>query len=393
LAARVSGRHGSIFFDSALAGAAESRVSLVASDPAAEFEGSIWDPVAWGAVEAVLAERCAGDVGGVGSGMLAGYVGYDGRFWFGLYEALRGFDHASGAWWEVGGGGPVGEAPGAGSGPGPRFEAEMEEADYVARVERAKAYIAAGDIYQVNLARRFSARWGGCAWRFYRELRERSPAPYAAWVAHGETRILCSSPECFLAMQGRRIRTRPIKGTRPRGADPGEDARLAAELAGSRKERAELVMITDLERNDLGQVAEYGSVRVPEMLALERYAQVFHLVSTVEATLRGGVSHAAAFRACFPGGSITGAPKRRAREIIAELEPCGRGVYTGALGYFGFGGESRFNIAIRTVVAEGERYRFHAGAGIVADSDPAAEYLETAQKASGILAAAAALGE
>jgi anthranilate/para-aminobenzoate synthase component I len=193
-------------------------------------------------------------------------------------------------------------------------------------------------------------------------------------------------------MSGRLARTRPIKGTRPRRADATADEKSAFDLITSPKEVAELLMITDLERNDLGQVCEFGSVRATELLKLERYEQVFHLVSTVEGQLRPEVDHLAALRACFPGGSITGAPKRRARQIITELERDPRGLYTGAIGWFGFNGESQFNIAIRTVVIEGDRAHFHVGAGIVADSSPEREWQETLDKAAGILLAAERLG-
>jgi aminodeoxychorismate synthase component I len=255
-------------------------------------------------------------------------------------------------------------------------------------VRRAKEYIAAGDIYQVNLSQKFRADWSGDALEFYGALRHCSPAPYAAFIEMEGRALLSSSPECFLRMSGRRIRTRPIKGTRPRLPDPQADERSALDLITSEKEIAELVMITDLERNDLGQVCEYGSVRATDLLKLERFEQVFHLVSTVDGRLRADVDHIAALRACFPGGSITGAPKKRAMEIIAELEPSPRGVYTGAMGWFGFNGESQFNIAIRTVVMEEGTAHFHVGAGIVADSDPEAEYEETLHKAAGIFSAA-----
>jgi len=188
-------------------------------------------------------------------------------------------------------------------------------------------------------------------------------------------------------MSGPHIETRPIKGTRPRSTDPDEDARLAFELQTSEKERAELVMITDLLRNDLGRVCEFGSVRVPDLLRLERFAQVQHLVSTVEGRLRAGATHFDAFASCFPGGSITGAPKIRAMEIIDELEPVTRGPYTGCIGYLGFNRESQLNIAIRTAVCTEDRAWFHVGAGIVADSAPSAEYEETMAKAAGFLAA------
>ena len=190
-------------------------------------------------------------------------------------------------------------------------------------------------------------------------------------------------------MQGARIATRPIKGTRPRFADdPARDRAAVRELTTSDKERAELLMITDLERNDLGQVCEFGSIAVPELWRVESFAQVFHLVSTVTGTLRPHVDHVDAFRACFPGGSITGAPKKRASEIIAELEPHARGLYTGAIGWFGFDGRSQWNIAIRTAVQQADQITFHVGSGIVADSIPQHEYEETLHKAAGILAAA-----
>ena len=189
-------------------------------------------------------------------------------------------------------------------------------------------------------------------------------------------------------MSGRSIRTRPIKGTRPRRSDPMADEKSAFDLITSPKEVSELIMITDLQRNDLGQVCEYGTVAVPELLKLERHEQVFHLVSTVEGRLRADIDHAAAVRACFPGGSITGAPKKRAMEIIAELEARPRGLYTGSIGWIGFNEESAFSITIRTVIIEGAEASFHVGAGIVADSVPEAEWQETLDKAAGILLAA-----
>jgi anthranilate/para-aminobenzoate synthase component I len=268
-------------------------------------------------------------------------------------------------------------------------------------VHRAKEYIAAGDIYQVNLSHRFQCEVAASPVEVYRALRQANPAPYAAYLDIGEAQILSSSPECFLKINGRHVVTRPIKGTRPVGCDPGE-------LLASPKDNAELLMITDLERNDVGKVCEYGSVRVRQLRRVETYATVHHLVATVEGTLRREVDHLDCVRACFPGGSITGAPKIRAMQIIDELEPVARGVYCGAIGYFGPNGESRFNIAIRTVVyqpvgrapgpfqagrstANGGaarsatgRLTFHAGAGIVADSDPDAEYDEVLAKAQGI---------
>lgn len=215
------------------------------------------------------------------------------------------------------------------------------------------------------------------------------PAPYSALLCAGGRVIASSSPELFLQIDGREALTRPIKGTRARAADAAADAAAARELGRSAKDRAELIMITDLERNDLGQVCDYGTVEVRELLKLERFAQVHHLVSTVSGRLRPDVDPIDALRACFPGGSITGAPKKRAREIIAELEPAPRGPYTGAIGYFTFDGRAAFNIAIRTAILDANGLaHFHSGAGIVADSDPRQEWDETLWKAAGILHAA-----
>ena len=265
------------------------------------------------------------------------------------------------------------------------FTASMSQADYESGVRRIHEYIAAGDIYQVNLTQRFSCHvQGGNLFPLYQKLREITPAPLATWMQLGEREILSSSPETFLRMSGRNIETCPIKGTRPRGDTEAADRAFARELIESPKENAELTMITDLERNDLGQVCEFGTVRVAEMLALEKLEQVYHLVSTVTGTLRDDIDHLDALAACFPGGSITGAPKKRAMEIIAELEPVARGLYTGAVGYIGFNGESQLNIPIRTLVRESETLHYHVGAGIVSDSDPAAEYQETLDKAKGI---------
>jgi aminodeoxychorismate synthase component I len=299
-----------------------------------------------------------------------------------LHTALRKLE--SGVW-----------RPGKGESVAPvRFASALRRREFIEMVKRAQAYIAAGDIYQVNLSHRFTASWprceerGGEAFALYESLRRCSPAPHAAWLQLNGRSVLSSSPELFLKISGRSIRTRPIKGTRPRRADCREDERSAHELISSPKESAELVMITDLERNDLGQVCEFGSVTVCELLKLERFEQVFHLVSTVDGRLRPEVDAVTALRACFPGGSITGAPKKRAMEIIAELERVPRGLYTGAIGYFGFNGESQFNIAIRTLVIENGEAHFHVGAGIVADSQPEMEWQETLDKAAGILLAA-----
>jgi para-aminobenzoate synthetase component 1 len=252
------------------------------------------------------------------------------------------------------------------------------------RVRRAQEYIAAGDIYQVNLAQKFSTPSQVNPYRLFEHLLARSPAPGGAFLDFGDTRILSASPELFLRIRGRHITTRPIKGTRPRDRDPLRDEQLAFELLTDPKELAELVMITDLERNDLGQICEYGSVVVTQLAQLERFPQVFHLVSTVEGHLRPEVDALAAVRACIPGGSISGAPKRRAREIIAELEPCPRGIYTGLIGYFDASGDATFSLAIRTLVQEEAGLHFSVGSGITAGSSPAREYEETLHKAAGM---------
>jgi anthranilate/para-aminobenzoate synthase component I len=224
-------------------------------------------------------------------------------------------------------------------------------------------------------------------WEVYQRLSAVSPAPYSAYCHCGDFELASSSPELFLRLSGSHILTRPIKGTRPRSADPVRDAQLTYELQTSAKELSELVMITDLLRNDLGRVCAYGSVQVPELIRLERYPQVQHLVSTVEGRLRDDETHFSAFAKCFPGGSITGAPKIRAMDIIDELEPATRGPYTGAIGYLGFNRESQLSILIRTAVCKNGRAFYYAGAGIVADSQPEAEYEETLAKAAGFFSA------
>ena len=266
-------------------------------------------------------------------------------------------------------------------------ESNMTKAVFLAGVERAQRYIRAGDIYQVNLSQRLAAPCELSGWEIFQRLSAVSPAPFSAYLDCGEFQIASSSPELFLRLSGPHITTRPIKGTRPRSADHTRDAQLSYELQTSPKEMSELVMIIDLLRNDLGRVCEYGTVQVPELVRLERYSQVQHLVSTVEGRLRGDVTHFTAFSQCFPGGSITGAPKIRAMEIIDELEPVTRGPYTGCLGYLGFNRESQLSILIRAAVCRRETIWFHVGAGIVAESKPEAEYEETLAKAGGFLAA------
>ena len=270
-----------------------------------------------------------------------------------------------------------------------RFEPNMERHEYLERAEAARRYIAAGDIYQVNLSQRFCAPLPIPGFEAYRRLRRASPAPFAAYLdatagTDGGVEVLSSSPERLLLVDGDRLETRPIKGTRPRGIDAAEDARLAAELRASAKDAAEHVMIVDLERNDLGRIAETGSVAVPQFAQLESYSHVHHLTSSVTARRRRGVGLDTTLRAMLPGGSISGAPKIRALEIIDELEPTVRGVYTGAIGYFSAHGRSDLNVAIRTITVAGGRAYAHVGGAIVHDSVVEAEYQETLDKARGM---------
>ena len=250
-----------------------------------------------------------------------------------------------------------------------------------------REYIIAGDIFQANLSQRFQTRLPEKPFDLYRRLRRRNPAPFAAYLDYGDMAILSASPERFLRLdeQRRLVETRPIKGTRPRGLGPMHDAALGRALAESEKDRAENVMIVDLLRNDLSRVCRAGTVRVPELFALEHHPTVHHLVSTVIGELEPGAQAADLIRAAFPGGSITGAPKVRAMEIIAELEPTQRGVYCGSVGYISVTGAMDTSIVIRTYLALRGQVYFQAGGGIVADSDPELEYRETLDKARGLI--------
>ena len=265
---------------------------------------------------------------------------------------------------------------------------EEEPAAYLERVRRGKEYIRAGDIYQTNLSRpwRVELRGEADVGRLYERLRAVNPAPFAALAQWRGTAVLSSSPERLVRVAGRYVETRPIAGTRPRSRQPGEDAREIAALAAHPKERAEHIMLIDLERNDLGRVCEAGTVRVEELMSIESYAHVHHIVSSVTGTLRREVTPADVLRAVFPGGTITGCPKFRCMQIIAELEGEGRGAYTGSLGLLGRDGSMDLNILIRTMTLAGRALEFRAGAGIVADSDPERELEECRAKARGLLA-------
>jgi len=267
------------------------------------------------------------------------------------------------------------------------IKGNFTHADYVAAVARARQYIIDGDIFEVNLSQRFETDLTIPPYELYRRLRAVNPAPFAAYLDFGRLKIGGASPERFLKVTGRRVETRPIKGTIKRGKTPDEDARQATILSGSLKDRAENMMIVDLERNDLGRVCVYGTVKVTELAILETFPTVFHLTSTVNGELRPEKNMVDLLLATFPGGSITGAPKIRAMEIIDELEPTRRSVYTGSLGYFSFNGNADINIVIRTFIIRGKKAYFQVGGAVVYDSDPEAEYQETLLKGKALLAA------
>lgn len=309
------------------------------------------------------------------SGFLAGFFAYDGSFEFSLYQdyqvvplpekKIQLIKKKTGLWQE-----------------------HINQAFYMQMVSQAKEYIKAGDIYQVNLARRSSTKTENFdPWKFFQILFAGTSAPQSMFYRGTDCTLMSASPELFLEIQGNHICTRPIKGTRPRYASTEADKQSIETLLTSTKERAELIMITDLERNDLGQVCVYDSVQVTELAQPYTFSHVHHLVSTIEGKLRPDITPLEAIHACFPGGSITGAPKKRAMEIIEELEPCPRGIYTGAMGYLGLDGSVYLNIGIRTAEWRNNELSFFTGSGITADSDPLEEYHETNHKATALIEA------
>lgn len=277
-------------------------------------------------------------------------------------------------------------APRASSSPACRSEWtwNLSRADFCTAVQRVRDYIARGDVYQVNLSQRARCTYDGDSVALYQALRRGNPAPYGAYLDFGDWQLISTSPEQFLQKTGRQLETRPIKGTRPRGIDAEADRQNEAALRVSQKDRAELLMIVDLERNDLGRVAEFGSVQVEGLYQLEHYARVIHQTARVKATLTECKDIFDALAALFPGGSITGAPKIRAMQIIEELEPTRRGAYCGSIGYIGFDGDAEFNIAIRSLHLKDGQLDYQVGGGIVWDSDPEDEYQETLDKARAI---------
>jgi anthranilate synthase component 1 len=267
------------------------------------------------------------------------------------------------------------------------LQSNFTQPAFEAIVRKAKEHIAAGDVYQVVLSQRFTANVSVDPFTVFRALRHVNPSPYMFFIRMGDRSIVGSSPEMLVRVEGRHAVTHPIAGTRPRGRNDEEDQRLAEELKRNEKERAEHVMLVDLGRNDIGRVCEYGTVRVPTFMTLERYSHVMHLVSVVEGQLSEERDRLDALVACFPAGTVSGAPKVRAMQIIGDLEPTRRGIYAGAVGYLDFAGNLDFCITIRTIVLEDGRAWVQAGAGIVADSNPTAEYEETKDKARAMVRA------
>lgn len=268
-----------------------------------------------------------------------------------------------------------------------KYRCNFTKDQYMGALDTIHNYIREGDIYQVNLTQRFEYPLNISPLNLYNELRKINPAPFASFIDFGEGQIVSSSPERFIKIKGRRIETRPIKGTMPRGKTKEEDEKNKLQLINSKKDKSELLMIVDLERNDLGKISKSGTVKVPELFKLEEYETVFHLVSTVVGELKDEVDVIDCIKATFPGGSITGAPKIRSMEIIDELEPTQRNIYTGSIGYIGFNGDTDLNIVIRTILCKDNKAYLQAGGGIVWDSDNQMEYEETFHKAKALMEA------
>jgi para-aminobenzoate synthetase component 1 len=263
----------------------------------------------------------------------------------------------------------------------------MSKEDYITSIKKVLDYIRAGDIYQVCLSQRFKAEWPERPYELYMRLNEINPAPFSAFLNYDDLSIISSSPELFLDVRGGVIETRPMKGTRPRGTGPDEDKAMMEHLKASAKDASELSMIVDLERNDLGKISIPGSVKVAEHRRIEAYPTVFQTISVVKSEKEKNAGLADVIKAVFPGGSISGCPKIRAMEIIDELEPSVRSIYTGSIGYMSFHDTMELNVAIRTMILKGKDVYFHAGGGIVADSDPETEYEETLHKARAMIEA------
>ncbi len=427
LALRLAGEKHLTLLESSMRQERLGRYSFLACNPSATLtaeagraflDGVLQDDAPLAVLDRLLKENRAAHVPGLPpfQGGFAGYIAYDfGRslepharipafaplcpdMMLHRYDAVAAFDHLQERAWIIG----VDQAQAdrleallqrKPSAPGPHviagWNSNFTRAEYEKAVARTVEYILAGDIFQANISQCFSAAipQDFDALAFYRRLRQRNPSTFAAFLDYGNVQIASSSPERLLSFDGKTVEARPIKGTRRRDADPARDAALVAELASSRKDRAENVMIVDLLRNDLSRVCAPGSVRVPVLCGLESYASVHHLTSVVTGELRPKKTVGDLVAAIFPGGSITGAPKIRAMEVIAEIEGGPRGVYCGAIGYFGFSGHTDLNIAIRTAMFANGTARFQGGGGITARSHPAAEYGETLTKIDRIMEA------
>ncbi len=359
-------------------------------------------------LRSLLAERSAPDAPGLYVGGLVGYVSFEfvknleavpvhpssmfPEFEFGLYTDGVVFDHVRGTVHYFTHGPSRADALPKPDGGSQTFRADVSRPegrseDFLAAVSRAREYVREGEAFQIVLSRREHGTMSGDPLAFYEALRAINPSPYMYYLDFGTRKVIGSSPEMLVRVQGRTATTFPIAGTRPMGGTPQETTRLGAELAADEKERAEHNMLVDLARNDLGKVCAFGSVQVPEYMRLEQYSHVQHLVSRVEGTLAAGKDAFDALAAVFPAGTVSGAPKPRALEIIHELEPTARGPYAGVVGYFSLNGAMDTAIAIRTLYADGPTYYLQAGAGIVADSDPRRELAETEAKLGGLKAA------
>ena len=386
------GRRGLFFLDSSQPGQ-EGRFSYLGFDPFDTITGKDLHKLK----QTFQKHRIAGR--SILSGGAVGYLGYDGRIFFGLYDQIIAFDHERGTMTvtarterhlreviSVLQEGPIHVPVLSPLNRDLQFNSNFSRSAYVRAVKKALDHIRRGDIYQINLSRRVELNlphWQrhASAAMIYGVLRDCSPSPFAAYFDDGRQVILSSSPERFVKLTGRRVQVKPMKGTRPRGTTKMQDARLKKDLLQSPKEIAELLMVTDLERNDLGRVCAYGSIKVAQMRAIETYQTVFQATATIEGTLRKDCDEFDVLEAAFPSGSVTGCPKIEAMNIIRQLEGASRGLYTGALGYISFTGHMDFAVLIRTLFLQKDKISFHVGGGIVADSDPQAEYEETCVKA------------
>lgn len=373
-----------LWLDSADENHSDAGWSYVMADPEEWIEGRMEDCIP--RIRAALAKHKPAYADIPFTGGAAGYFGYDGDVAVGIYRSVYAYDHAKQEGHFINC--DAAESQSVAKDYALEWHPLTPPITYQARVQKVIDYILAGDIFQANLSQGFEAALPGDfnALEYYMGLRERNPAPFGGYFDAGKLRLASCSPERFLKINNTgRIETKPIKGTAPRHSNPTDDKASAGRLMASAKDRAENIMIVDLLRNDLSKVCEPSSVQVEALCALESFARVHHLVSTVSGQLDDGCDALDALAACFPGGSITGAPKIRAMEIIGELEDAPRGPYTGALGWIGFDGSMDTNILIRSVVFEDNKARLNVGGGITARSQPAEEYQETLDKAAGMV--------